>query len=121
MDGGDWAVRGTAWLALAGYFIGAFLLLSGNSRIAKWGWGAGCDFNCLHIIASFHFTHNWSHATAAEPRAHFGAPRVLEKVWQRIVPTPRRRDARRRTRPGRRRRGSSRRPMGWRARPRVYC
>lgn len=66
MDSDDWVVRGTAWLALAGYFIGAFLLLRGNIRIAKWVWGAGCDFNFLHIIASFHFTHNWSHAAAIE-------------------------------------------------------
>ena len=66
MDGGDWAVRGTAWLALAGYFTGAFLLLRGNRRIAKWVWGAGCDFNCLHILAAFHFTHSWSHTAAVE-------------------------------------------------------
>ncbi len=66
MDGGDWAVRGTAWLALAGYFIGAFLLLRGNTRIAKWVWGAGCDFNFLHILAAFHFTHYWSHTAAVE-------------------------------------------------------
>ena len=66
MDGGDWAVRGTAWLALAGYFIGTFLLLRGNVRIAKWVWGAGCDFNSLHILAAFHFTHGWSHAAAVE-------------------------------------------------------
>ena len=66
MYGGDWAGRGTAWLALAGYFIGAFLLLRGNRRIAKWVWGAGCDFNCLHILAAFHFTHSWSHTAAVE-------------------------------------------------------
>ena len=66
MDAGDWAVRGTAWLALAGYFTGAFLLLRGNRRIAKWVWGSGCDFNTLHILVAFHFTHGWSHAAAVE-------------------------------------------------------
>ena len=66
MDAGEWAVRGTAWLALAGYFTGAFLLLRGNRRIAKWVWGAGCDFNSLHILVAFHFTHGWSHAAAVE-------------------------------------------------------
>ena len=40
MDAGDWAVRGTAWLALAGYFTGAFLLLRGNRRIAPGIWRA---------------------------------------------------------------------------------
>ena len=64
MDAGEWAVRGTAWLALSGYFTGAFLLLRGNRRIAKWIWGAGCDFNSLHILVAFHFTHGWSHAAA---------------------------------------------------------
>ena len=66
MDGGDWAVRGTAWLALAGYFTGALLLLHGKKQISKWVWGAGCDFNFLHILAAFHFTHNWSHTAAVE-------------------------------------------------------
>ena len=66
MDASDWAVRSTAWLALAGYFTGAFLLLRGNRRIAKWVWGSGCDFNTLHILVAFHFTHGWSHTAAVE-------------------------------------------------------
>jgi hypothetical protein len=65
----DLAIRGTAWLAMAGYFVGAFLLLRARSRptrprAARWAWAAGCDLYFWHVLAAFHFRHDWSHANA---------------------------------------------------------
>lgn len=69
MTTGEWAIRGTAWLAMAGYFAGAFLLLRARGRqkarrASCWGWAVACDFYFWHVLAAFHFRHKWSHANA---------------------------------------------------------
>ena len=61
---GEWAIRGTAWLAMAGYFAGAFGLLRPRSRATRWVWAGACELYFWHIIAAFHFAHDWSHAAA---------------------------------------------------------
>ena len=70
-DFADLAVRGTAWLAMAGYFLGAFLILQTHGARPRfpatlWVWAIGCDFYFWHVIAAFHFAHDWSHAAAVQ-------------------------------------------------------
>ena len=71
INGADLAVRGTAWLAMPSYFVGAFLLLKtpGSAprfRGLRWVWAAGCEFYLWHMLAAFHFVHDWSHAEAMQ-------------------------------------------------------
>ena len=71
INGADLAVRGTAWLAMASYFVGALLLLKtpGSTprfRGLRWVWAAGCEFYLWHMLAAFHFVHDWSHAEAMQ-------------------------------------------------------
>jgi hypothetical protein len=47
---------------MAGYFSGAFGLLRPRSRATRWA--GACELYFCHIIAAFHFTHDWSHAAA---------------------------------------------------------
>ena len=62
---GEWAIRGTAWLAMAGYFAGAFGLMRPRSRATRWVWAGACELYFWHIIGAFHFAHDWSHAAGA--------------------------------------------------------
>lgn len=69
MTTADLAIRGTAWLATAGYFVGVFLLIKSRKktrplRLTKWIWAGACDIYFLHVFAAFHFQHHWSHAAA---------------------------------------------------------
>jgi len=69
MTTADLAIRGTAWLATAGFFLGAFFLIKSRGKnrpasLTKWVWAGACDFYFLHIFAAFHFQHHWSHTAA---------------------------------------------------------
>ena len=55
INGADLAVRGTAWLAMATYFVGALLLLktpgpTPRFRGLRWIWAAGCEFYLWHCL-----------------------------------------------------------------------
>ena len=58
MTTGEWAIRGTAWLAMAGYFAGAFGLLQPRFRATRWMWAGAGELYFCHIISAFHFVHN---------------------------------------------------------------
>ncbi len=65
----DVLIRGTAWLAFAGYVAGEaacrFRGQSGRSlRAWRWLTTLGCASLLLHMLAAFHFRHGWSHAIA---------------------------------------------------------
>lgn len=69
INGADLAVRGTAWFAMATYFVDALLLLTPPGptprfRGLRWVWAAGYEFYLWHMLAAFHFVHDWSHAEA---------------------------------------------------------
>jgi len=64
MTAGEWAIRGTVWLAMTGYFASAFRLLRSRSRTTRWMWTGACGLYFWHIIAAFHFAHDWNHAAA---------------------------------------------------------
>jgi hypothetical protein len=64
MTAGEWAIRGTVWLAMAGYFAGVYGLLRPRSRTTRWVWAGACELYFCHIIAAFHFAHDWNHAAA---------------------------------------------------------
>jgi len=56
---------------MACYFLGAFLLHQTHGArprfpATRWVWTIGCDFYFWHVIAAFHFAHEWSHAAAAQ-------------------------------------------------------
>ena len=51
-------IRGTAWLAMAGYFAGAFGLLRPRSWATRWVWAGACELYFFHIISAFHFVNN---------------------------------------------------------------
>ena len=67
MDSGDWAIRLTALLALAGYcFALAGCCAKGSYTSASdsgW-WRLGLVALIAHLVCVFHFAHDWSHANA---------------------------------------------------------
>ena len=74
--GGELLVRWTARIAVACYI--ARLLCDTSSKEwtdsqkrARIFWSVGCVVFLLHVIAAFHFIHNWRHAAAFEA---IGAP-----------------------------------------------
>lgn len=69
MTTGDVLLRGTAWLAFAGYVAGEFACLRGRQSgpsLRAWRWLTTIGCVCLlgHILSAFHFRHDWSHAIA---------------------------------------------------------
>ena len=67
MNGGEWAIRLTAFLSFAGY-----VLALASCRLRKpltkpsasgW-WSLGLVAFLAHLVCAFHFEHGWSHAKA---------------------------------------------------------
>ena len=74
MDVGELLTRGSIWLALMGYALGAGMMLQSEGcapwrKRARWAWTAGCVFFVAHVICAFAFYHGWSHAAAVEETA----------------------------------------------------
>lgn len=66
MDLGEWSIRWSVRLALAGYFVALMLRLHG-CRPSVWSrrlWTIGFVAFLVHVVAAFHFVHEWSHAKA---------------------------------------------------------
>jgi hypothetical protein len=66
---GEWLTRGTIWLALGGYAVGAALMLLARGRLerlvrARWPWTIGCAFFAAHVVCAFSYYHGWSHGAA---------------------------------------------------------
>lgn len=64
MDTAAVLTRGTVWVALACYV--AALAWRSTGHGARMTWLAGCLFFLAHMVAAFHFHHQWSHALAWE-------------------------------------------------------
>src|SRR5437016_5284995 len=68
MNRGEWLTKGTIWLALCFYGMGAAgLLASGHpARLnrARWTWTFACTLFLAHVICAFSYYHAWSHAAA---------------------------------------------------------
>ena len=67
VDGAQWTIRLTAFLAFAGYVL-ALASCRGRSRRAGpsgsgW-WSLGLVAFLAHLASAFHFEHAWSHARA---------------------------------------------------------
>ena len=67
VDGAQWTIRLTAFLAFAGYVL-ALASCRGRSRRAGpsgsgW-WSLGLVAFLAHLASAFHFVHAWSHARA---------------------------------------------------------
>ncbi len=67
VDGAEWAIRLTAFLAFAGYVL-ALAGCCGRARRAGpsgsgW-WALGLVAFLTHVACAFHFEHGWSHARA---------------------------------------------------------
>jgi len=64
-----WSIR----LALVAYFATIMLQLSGgpnqHSRAARAAWTIGCLLYLVHVLAAFHFAHDWQHSAAYEHTA----------------------------------------------------
>lgn len=61
--------RGTVWLALLCYLTALIGWARGHARCAKLArlcWMVGCAFFLAHVVAAFHFYHQWSHTIAME-------------------------------------------------------
>jgi hypothetical protein len=74
MSGSELLTRGTIWLALGCYALGALLLLAPQPRLkalatARWVWTVGCGAFLLHVICAFNYYHAWSHAAAYQDTA----------------------------------------------------
>ena len=65
MTAGELLVRATAWLAFAAYMSGtAAGLRHPAGRAFRLLWLAGAGLLLVHLLAAFHFKHEWSHAAA---------------------------------------------------------
>jgi hypothetical protein len=64
-----WSIR----LALVGYFaaIGAQLAFARNEywQTARAAWTIGCVLYVVHVLAAFHFAHEWRHSAAYDHTA----------------------------------------------------
>ena len=68
---GDALIRWTARLFVVCYVGRLCVDAAGrrdaaSQRVARWLWTTGCVIFVLHVMAAFHFQHNWSHAAAFE-------------------------------------------------------
>ena len=67
VDGAEWAIRLTAFLAFAGYVL-ALASCRGRARragpSASGWWSLGLAAFLAHLVCAFHFEHGWSHAKA---------------------------------------------------------
>ncbi|MEX0700489.1 MAG: hypothetical protein WD069_00185 [Planctomycetales bacterium] len=65
---GDFLVHWTARLAIGCYAARALVDAAQRGdrrqRAARWLWTIGCGAYLLHVLAAFHFVHDWSHAAA---------------------------------------------------------
>lgn len=60
----------TARLAVFAYLAAIGLVLAEKSRLSvQIVWTAGFAVFCLHVLAAFHFVHNWSHTAARQHTA----------------------------------------------------
>jgi hypothetical protein len=75
---GDELIRWTIRLALVCYvaYLAGWLVAAGRGRtaggwihLARGLWTAGCVLFVLHVLAAFHFAHDWSPASAFEKTA----------------------------------------------------
>jgi len=67
VDGGDWAIRLTAFLAFAGYVLALASCRGRERRDTPSGtawWALGLAALLVHMACAFHFSHGWSHARA---------------------------------------------------------
>lgn len=69
MSGGELLTRGSVWLALVAYALGAAMMLLSRGRArwvagARWVWTMGCVLFLVHVGCAFGFYHGWSHAAA---------------------------------------------------------
>lgn len=65
MTSGELFVRTTAWLTFAAYVGGTVAgIRSPGGRIFRYVWLAGALLLLIHLLAAFHFKHQWSHAAA---------------------------------------------------------
>src|SRR5688572_15862037 len=61
MDAGEWATRGTIWVALVFYVTSE---TRDPARGRRWLNTLGCAAFLAHVACAFHFYHAWSHAAA---------------------------------------------------------
>jgi len=61
---GEWWVTGTIRVALALYVAALLLRLCDRRRIARLAWSLGFLALVVHVLAAFHFAHQWSHDDA---------------------------------------------------------
>ncbi len=70
MHEGELLTRGLAQLAVGCHLFKVLSDLRGShDRWARWVWTLGCAGLWLHIVAAFHFVHDWSHAEALRQTA----------------------------------------------------
>lgn len=74
MSEGEFFIRSTVWVALAGYFFGAALSAlsrkkQGRERAARIIWTIACISLLAHAACAFHFHHGWSHDAAYQETA----------------------------------------------------
>lgn len=70
MSGGELLTRGSVWLALIAYAIGAGMMLRVRGRAAaRCVWTIGCALFLVHVVCAFGFYHGWSHAAALDATA----------------------------------------------------
>ena len=68
---GEFLIRSTAMLAIAGYSLrlltdAAGSATPGRQRTSRWFWTLGCAALLIHTACAFQFLHHWSHAAAWE-------------------------------------------------------
>jgi hypothetical protein len=69
MSSGEFLTRGTIWISILSYAIGAivFAMARGRTSFARWArlaWTIGCAALVVHFICAFNFYHAWSHESA---------------------------------------------------------
>ena len=81
MSGGELFTRGTIFIALCFSVLGAASNLLAHKprwkQWMRWAWTFACLAYLAHVIAAFHYYHDWSHvaayqATAQQTAAVFG-------------------------------------------------
>jgi hypothetical protein len=67
VDTAEWLTRGTVWLALSLYVAAEMAVAfkrDAMGGLARWLNTIGGIVFFLHVVSSFHFYHQWSHAVA---------------------------------------------------------